>query len=185
MNPSVLFHPCYDMHLLFSCRLIFVSNIYRSGYHQCWQIGNYGYHFSFSIFTLSLRSFRSLKTLIFKSYTSMLRVLPLPTYYHLFSRFLLLILYPLHGMWFCHLKLTRRLSRNRYYYLACLITPNLDSLIICSIDNHILYWLFTTKKVVKKKIGIWMFGIWMWLLIISFSYCLLSCEKFHRTVYLR
>ena len=109
------FAPCYDMHLLFSCRLIFVSNIYRSGYHQCWQIGNCGYHFSFSIFTLSLRSFRSLKTLIFKSYTSMLRVLPLLTYYHLFSRFLLLILYPLHGMWFCHLKLTRKLSRNRYY----------------------------------------------------------------------
>jgi hypothetical protein len=110
------FTPCYDMHLLFSWLLIFVSDIYRSGYHQCWQIGNYGYHFSFSIFTSSLRSFRSSKTLLFKScYTSMLRVLPLPTYYHLFSRSLLLILYPLHGMWFCHLKLTRKLSRNRYY----------------------------------------------------------------------
>jgi hypothetical protein len=45
VNLSILFG-MICMHPV-SCYLIFISDIYKSGYHQCWQIGNYGYRFSF------------------------------------------------------------------------------------------------------------------------------------------
>jgi hypothetical protein len=78
VNLSILFGTIC-MHPV-SCYLVFISDIYKSGYHQCWQIGNYGYRFSFWISTLSPRSFRYFKMLMSTGcYISVLSVLPLLT----------------------------------------------------------------------------------------------------------